>query len=53
MHAKMVYNITQSKEAISRCLEIDVDRSRMNGEWSDAMMTREPTSVLQTYREGR
>jgi DNA polymerase-3 subunit alpha len=53
MRAKTIYDITEAREVFSRCLEIDVDRSRMNGEWSDAGMTRELTSVLQTYREGR
>jgi DNA polymerase-3 subunit alpha len=53
MRAKTIYDITQAREAFSRCLEIDVDRTRMNGEWSDATMTRELTSVLQTYKEGR
>jgi DNA polymerase-3 subunit alpha len=52
MRAKTVYDITQAREHFSRCLEINVDKARINGGWSGPGMVQELTGVLQTYREG-
>jgi DNA polymerase-3 subunit alpha len=52
IRAKTVYDITQAREHFSRCLEINVDKDRINGNWSGAEMVQELTGVLQTYREG-
>jgi DNA polymerase-3 subunit alpha len=52
MRAQKVYDITQAREHFSRCLEINVDKTRINGKWSGATMVKELTNVLQTYREG-
>ena len=52
MRAKTVYDITQAREHFSRCLEINVDKARVNGNWSGAGMVKALTNVLQTYREG-
>ena len=49
---KALYDITQARESFSRCLEITLDRSRYNGNWSDESMINRLTDVLQTYREG-
>ena len=51
--ANTIYDITQAREAFSRCLEINIDKTRANGSWSDAGMTGQLTDVLQTYREGQ
>jgi DNA polymerase-3 subunit alpha len=52
MRAKTVYDITQAREHFSRCLEISVNKTRFNGDWSSTNITQQLTSVLQTYREG-
>ena len=52
MRAQKVLDITQAREQFSRCLEINVDKSRINGGWSGPGMVQELTGVLQTYREG-
>jgi DNA polymerase-3 subunit alpha len=52
IRAKTVYDITQAREHFSRCLEINVDKNRINGGWSGPGMVQELTGVLQTYREG-
>jgi len=50
--ANTVYTMTQAREKFSRGLQIKLDRSKANGSWSDAQVTRQLTEVLQTYREG-
>ncbi len=50
--ANAIYSLTQAREQFSRCLEIRVDRTRYNGNWSDQNMVTQLTDVLQTYREG-
>jgi DNA polymerase-3 subunit alpha len=52
IRAQKVYDITQAREHFSRCLEINVDKSRINGSWSGPGMVQELTGVLQIYREG-
>ena len=51
--ANAIYDITQARENFSRCLEINIDRKKINGSWSDAGVTTQLTDVLQTYREGQ
>ncbi len=50
--ASSIYDITQAREKFSRCLEINIDKSKANGSWSEAELTRSLTDVLQPYREG-
>ena len=51
--ANTIYDITQARELFSRCIEIKVDKTKANGDWSDAKVTSQLTDVLQTYREGK
>ncbi len=51
--ASAIFDITQARENFSRCVEISLDKTRSNGDWSDSGMTTQLTDVLQTYREGR
>ena len=51
--ANTIYDITQARETFSRCLEINIDKQRVNGNWSDTGITGQLTDVLQTYREGQ
>lgn len=53
VRANSIYDITQARELFSRCLEINLDKTRANGSWSDTGMSDQLNSVLQTYREGR
>ena len=51
--ANAIYDITQARENFSRCLEINIDKTHINGRWSDTGITNQLTDVLQTYREGQ
>ena len=51
--ASAIYDITQARENFSRCVEISLDKSKANGDWSDNGVATQLTDVLQTYREGR
>lgn len=53
IRANALYDITQAREKFSRCLEIRVDKTKANGDWSDEKMTSQLNDVLQTYREGK
>jgi DNA polymerase-3 subunit alpha len=50
--ANTIYDMTEAREHFSRCLEIHVDKRRVNGSWSDESMLSNLSEVLQTYREG-
>ncbi len=50
--ANTIYDMTQAREHFSRCLEIHVDKRKLNGNWSDETMLTNISDVLQTYREG-
>ena len=51
--ANSIADITQAREKFSRCLEIKVDKTRVNGSWSDEKVTAQIGDVLRTYREGQ
>lgn len=51
--ANAIYDITQAREAFSRCLEINVDKTKANGNWSDERVSTQLNDVLQTFREGQ
>jgi len=51
--ASAIFSMTQAREKFSRCLEINIDRTKANGSWSEAEVTRQLGDVLQAYREGQ
>ncbi|MCW8922549.1 MAG: DNA polymerase III subunit alpha [Gammaproteobacteria bacterium] len=51
--ASAIYDMTQAREKFSRCLEINIDKTKANGSWSEAELTRNLSDVLQAYREGQ
>jgi len=51
--ASSIYSMTQAREKFSRCLEINIDKTKANGSWSEVELTRNLTDVLQPYREGQ
>ncbi len=50
--ANAIYDINQAREKFSRCLEIRLDRSRYNGNWSDQGMSQQLFDALATWRDG-
>ncbi|MBE9560286.1 MAG: DNA polymerase III subunit alpha, partial [Proteobacteria bacterium] len=52
INASTIYTMTQARERFARGLQIKFDRSKANGSWSDANITKQLTDVLHTYREG-
>ncbi len=52
INASKIYTMTQAREQFARGLQIKFDRSKVNGSWSDANVTKQLTDVLHTYREG-
>jgi len=52
INASKIYTMTQAREKFARGLQIKLDRSKANGSWSDANITKQLTDVLNTYREG-
>ena len=51
--ASSIFSMTQAREKFSRCLEINIDKTKANGSWSESEMTRQLGDVLQAYREGQ
>ena len=43
----------QARERFSRCLEINIDKTKANGSRSDGEITKNLTDVLQPYRAGQ
>ena len=52
INASKIYTMTQAREQFARGLQIKLDRSKANGNWSDANIMQQLSEVLQTYREG-
>ncbi|MCG6937172.1 MAG: DNA polymerase III subunit alpha [Gammaproteobacteria bacterium] len=52
VNASSIYTMTQAREKFSRGLQIKLDRSKANGNWSDTRITQQLTDVLHTYRDG-
>jgi DNA polymerase-3 subunit alpha len=52
VNANTIYTMTQAREKFSRGLQIKLDRSKANGNWSDSRITQQLTDVLHTYRDG-
>ncbi len=52
INASKIYTMTQAREKFARGLQIKLDRSKANGSWSDAVITKQLKEVLHTYREG-
>ncbi len=52
INASKIYTMTQAREKFARGLQIKLDRSKVNGSWSDSNITKQLTDVLHTYREG-
>ncbi|MDH3342489.1 MAG: DNA polymerase III subunit alpha, partial [Gammaproteobacteria bacterium] len=51
--ASEIYSMVQAREKFSRCLEINLDKTKANGSWSEVELIRNLTDVLQPYREGQ
>lgn len=52
VNASTIYTLTEAREKFARGLQIKLDRSKANGDWSDAMIARQLNDVLHTYRDG-
>jgi DNA polymerase-3 subunit alpha len=52
INASKIYTMTQAREQFARGLQIKLDRSKANGNWSDTKIMQQLTEVLQAYREG-
>ncbi|MDA3870338.1 MAG: DNA polymerase III subunit alpha [Gammaproteobacteria bacterium] len=51
--ASTIYNMTEARERFSRCLEINIDKNKANGSWSETQLTQQLSDALQAYREGQ
>ena len=51
--ASTIFSINQAREKFSRGLEINIDKTKANGSWSEAQLTQQLSDTLQAYREGQ
>ncbi len=52
VNATTIYTMTQAREHFARGLQIKLDKTKVNGNWSDASISQQLSEVLHTYREG-